>query len=325
MKVNLEILPIQKEALSFLMQVEALKEGWFYSQEDVDFYYACSQNAIYAVHVDNQLAGCVILHQSLSHLDNKPIYSAGFFLVLNAYRGKKIVGPYLWHHAITKHLDENSLVCFHAVPRAVAYYERLNFKKTPLINRYLTLKKEHLNAASLKAAVAQLESKVLKVLNRNALPEIDRYNNQLFSGDAGRGIREWVHQWIRRSDAVVVGCYYEGDLQGYGVATLCKKLSQKISYRISPLYADTNQAAQSILKGLILAVPEGSFSHIELNTLFTSETQFGNQLLDLGFIEGGKNFIVCNKPDLIRKEAPVLQHVFCSVPLEYPHEVITGI
>ena len=139
--MNLEISKIQKEELSTLMQEEAFKEGWSYSQADVDFYYACPQNSIYAVKVDNVLAGCVILHQSSSHLNNKPVFSAGFFLVLNEYRGKKIIGPYLWDRAITEHLDQNAVVCFHSVPRAVEYYERLNYKKTALVDLYLTLKK----------------------------------------------------------------------------------------------------------------------------------------------------------------------------------------
>src|SRR5262249_41051141 len=155
----------QKEELSLLMQEEAFKEGWSYSQADVDFYYACPQNSIYAAKVNNSLAGCVILHRSSSHLYKRPVFSAGFFLVLNEYRGKKVVGPYLWHHAITKHLEENAVVCFHAVPRAVGYYERLNFKRTSLVDLYLTLKKEHLNEENIKATSQLFDSNRLRMLN----------------------------------------------------------------------------------------------------------------------------------------------------------------
>ncbi len=79
------------------------------------------------------------------------------------------------------------------------------------------------------------------------------------------------------------------------------------------------------MKGLILAISKNSFSQIELNTLATSEAEFRQLLIDLGFIEHGKNFVVCNRPDLILKDAPILQYIFCSVPLEYPHEVIAGL
>jgi hypothetical protein len=61
--MNLEITLIPKDELSLLMQEEAFKEGWYYSQEDVDFYFSSSQNVIYAVKVNRNLAGCVSLHK----------------------------------------------------------------------------------------------------------------------------------------------------------------------------------------------------------------------------------------------------------------------
>jgi len=106
--------------------------------------------------------------------------------------------------------------------------------------------------------------------------------------------------------------------------TICKQLTEKISYRISPLFADTGEIAQAVLKGLIATISKNPFSHIELNTLATSETEFGHLLTEIGFIASGKNFVVCNRPNLIKKGAPILEHIFCSIPLEYPHEVIAG-
>ncbi len=91
------------------------------------------------------------------------------------------------------------------------------------------------------------------------------------------------------------------------------------------MYANTSKIAQFILKGLIFAISKNSFAQIELNTLATSELEFGSLLVELGFVESGKNFVVCNYPELAPKEAPILQHIFCSVPLEYPHEVIAGL
>ena len=323
--MKLEISAIQKEELSLLMQEEAFKEGWSYSQEDVDFYYLCPQNFIYAVKVNQNLAGCVILHKSSSNLHRKPVFSAGFFLVLNEYRGQKTVGPYLWHHAITQHISEDSVVCFHAVPRAVDFYERLNFKKTALVDLYLTLKKEQLNDESMEVISQLFDNETLKKYSKNTQVDIEKYNNKLFPGDSGRGVREFVQQWLKRPDAIVIAYYRENNLQGYGVVTICKQASEKISYRISPLYADTGEVAEAILKGLIKTISEKPFAHIELNTLATSETEFGHLLTEVGFSESGKNIVVCNKPDLISKELPILQHIFCSIPLEYPHEVVSGL
>jgi len=320
--MKLKVSQIQKEELSRLMQHEALKEGWVYSQDDVDFYYGCPQNSIYAVKVDNQLAGCVILYRSLGCVDKKPIFSAGLFLVLDDYRGQKTVGPYLWQQAITAQVGDESIVCFHAVPLAVEYYGRLNFRKTPLVNLFHAVKKEQLNEEAIKAAFPLLENGTLKVVSDH---DIHQYNNQLFSGDAGRGLREFMQQWIKRPDAIVIGYYLQNDLQGYGVATICNQAAGKITYRISPLYANTVKIAQCVLQGLLAIVSKNPFSQIQLNTLATAATEFGHQLKEIGFIESGKNFVVCNQPHIICKDAPILEHVFCSIPLEYPHEVIAGI
>lgn len=320
--MNLVTSRIQKDELSILMQEEAFKEGWSYSQEDVNFYYHCPQNCIYAVKVDGQLAGCVILHQSLGHIQGKPIFSAGLFLVLREYRGKKTVGPYLWEHGITAHIGDDSVACFHAVPRAVDYYDRLNFKRTPLVDRYMRLEREKLNSLTIVSANSLFANRTLRLINENRLDDIEEYNHRLFPDNAGLGLCEFVRLWNKRPDAIVIGYYHQDILQGYGVATVCKKLPKKTSYRIAPLYASTVEIAQSILKGLIQFISKYSFSHIELNTLATVETQFGAFLEEIGFIEGGMNFVLCNKPGLVTKEAPILKHVFCSIPLEYPHEVI---
>ncbi len=65
------------------------------------------------------------------------------------------------------------------------------------------------------------ENNSLKTLNKNTIVDIDKYNRQLFASEAGLGICEFVEQWIKRPDAIVVGYYHENNLQGYGVATIC--------------------------------------------------------------------------------------------------------
>ena len=320
--MNLTISQIQKDELSILMQEEAFKEGWSYSQQDVDFYYHCPQNCIYAVKVDGKLAGCVILYQSLSQFQDKPVFSAGFFLVLNEYRSKKIVGPYLWERAITSHIDDNAVVCFHSVPRAVNYYERLNFQKTGLIDRYMILEKSNLNQQALEAVTPLFAENRLRTIGEDQYGDIDEYNNQLFPGDAGLGLRNFVQQWIKRPDAVIIGYYYQNRLQGFGVITLCKQLPEKINYRISPIYAETTEIAQAIVTGLVKTIATSDFYHVELNTLAIPEGEFGSFLEEIGFTQGGMNFVVCNKPSLISTEASILKNIFCSIPLEYPHEVL---
>ena len=134
-------------------------------------------------------------------------------MVLDQYRGQKTVGPYLWHHAITTGIGEDSVVCFNAVPRAVEFYERLGFKKTSLVDLYFTLKKEHLNEGAMEIAPQLSDSGTLRVLGKSTQNDIDKYNNKLFLGTAGLGVREFVQQWLKRPDAMVIGYYYEDNLQ----------------------------------------------------------------------------------------------------------------
>lgn len=326
--MNLEVVPIKKNELSLLMLEEASKEGWSYSQDDVDFYYHCPQNYNFAIKVEGILAGGVILHRSLSRYQGRFLCSVGLFLVLNKYRGKKTVGPYLWHHAITKQLDSNSIVCFHAVPRTVDYYERLNFKKTPLVDLYQALTNESVNHSLLSSRRRIIDQGELKIIDKDKLNDIAHYTNQLFPNEIGLGLREFIGQWVSRPDALVVG-YYQNGLQGYGVVTICnqKQVSKKMSYRISPLYANSVEIAQSILKHLVITTIKNdpNFKHIELNTMATTETRFGCFLNTIGFVERGKNIVVCNHPTLINSALPSLDTIFCSIPLEYPPEAIVSI
>lgn len=321
--VNLEICPIQKEELGLLMQEEACKEGWSYSAEDVEFYFNCPQNQICVVKINHRLAGCVILHASSSLIRNKPLYSAGFFLVREQYRGQK-VGSFLWQKAITEKLPEHAFVCFHSVPRAVDYYAKQGFKQTPLTNRCLILESKKMDQLAVGSTQPLWTEGTLRILHGSAKEDINAYTNRQFVGTAGKGFREFIQQWIKRPDAIAIGYYSQDRLQGYGIATFCGYQSNQQSYRISPLYAMDTNIAQAILKGLVSILAENGFQHIELNTLVTIETSFAKLLYEMGFREAGKNFVVCNYPDWVTTTIPLLNQIFCSIPLEYPHEAIYG-
>ncbi|WP_157010285.1 hypothetical protein [Legionella fallonii] len=45
----------------------------------------------------------------------------------------------------------------------------------------------------------------------------------------------------------------------------------------------------------------------------------------LGFVEHGKNYVVCNQPHLIKEDATMLHRLFVSIPLEYPHEIVNSL
>lgn len=318
-----DVLPIQKSELMLLMLDEANKEGWSYSTEDVNFYFDCHMNRIYVVKVNGKLAGCVILHASSSIIDKKPLYSAGFFLVVDKYRGQKI-GSYLWQKAFTENLQADAMVCFHSVPRAISYYEKMGYNQTILTNYYYKLRVNNLKNLSNESIEKLFSSTTLRIIDSDTKSDLYKFNSNLFIGVGGLGICDFVSQWINRSDALIVGYYDQGNLQGYGVVTVCSHLSGQVSYRISPLYALNPGVAQALTKGLVYILAKKSFAHIELNTLSSYHDSFSRFLKSLGFIEAGKNYVVCNHPTRINHDIKLLNNIFCSIPLEYPHEAIAG-
>ena len=327
--MNLEISTIRKEELSWLMQEEANKEGWLYSEDDVNFYFNYSGNQISAIKVNGELAGCVLLHSSLGNMQGMPIRSAGFFLVIEKFRGQKIVGPYLWQNTITANTNKNMLVCFHSVPRAVGFYEQLGFLKTPLINIFYALDVSKVNHDQLKTIIPIIQEGSLRKIETTHLSDIETYNKKLFTDTSGAGFRDFIHHWLQRSDAIIFAYYEQGIVKGYGVLTVTQKIDQEdtitLCYRLSPLYADSVEIAGFILKALVSFALQEHAQRIELSSLADSGTEFTQLLAQIGFTACGKNYVVSNHSDMIDKNNSILNKVYSSLPLEYPHEVIGGL
>lgn len=327
--MNLEISPIRKEELSWLMQEEANKEGWLYSEDDVNFYFNYSGNQISAIKVNGELAGCVLLHSSLGNMQGLPIRSAGFFLVIEKFRGQKIVGPHLWQNTITASIDKNMLVCFHSVPRAIGFYEQLGFLKTPLINIFYALNVSKVNHDQLKTIIPIMQEGSLRTIEETHLSDIETYNKKLFTDTSGAGFRDFIHHWLQRPDTITFAYYEQGIVKGYGVLTVCKKMDDTgkitLCYRLSPLYADSVEIAGYILKALVSFSLQKHAQRIELSSLADADTEFAHLLAKIGFTASGKNYVVCNHSDMIDKNSSILNKVFSSLPLEYPHEVIGGL
>lgn len=324
--MDLTINKIKVDDFSALMLEEAYKEGWLYSPYDVDCYFNYPLNQIYAIRVDDELAGCVLLHESLSQVQEKPLRSAGFFLVKEKYRGQKIVGPQLWHNAITASISKDMLVCFHAVPRAVNFYERLGFLRTSLVNIFYSLQLKQVNNTQLTAIIPLIESGVLKKIT--SAKELDVYTKTLFNGASGAGFCDLIRHWLTRPDAIILAYYEKSIVKGYGVLTVCKQAKANtapLCYRLSPLYADTVEIADSLLQALVYYARKNKVKRIELNSLASTGSVFASKLADLGFIASGKNYVIANHSDLIDSKAAILDKIFASLPLEYPHEVAGGL
>lgn len=314
--MTLNITLITKDELSILLYEEAKKEGWFFSGYDIDFILNYAGNTLYAIKVNNHLAGCILWHTQQNTLSSLHVCSAGLFLVTNGYRGQKLVGPYLWEKTIAANTDNSMIICFNSVASAVGFYERLGFKKTGLVNIAWVANAHQINHKQLESAQPLLTQGIIKIITDDY--DVTDYNKALFTKN-GTGLCHFLQEWLKRPDAITLAYYEKGVVQGYGVATLCSEESQY--WRISPLYACTIDIAQALLQGLMLYILKNNGQRIELSSL--EGKSFALFLEQLGFMAIGKDYVVCNHAHLIDIKSPLLNHVFASIPLEYPHEIVS--
>lgn len=320
----LDVLPIKKEELTILLQDEAQKEGWLFSEYDIDFCLNYPGNKLFAIKINNELAGCILIHTNLNKYVERSIYSAGLFIILRQYRGQRIVGSHLWHHVITATINEDSVICFNAVAGAVRFYERLNYAQTPLVNTAYTAQIHHIELNQFEPMLPMISNGTLKEVKD--LQEVNIYNKTLFS-HRGDGFCNFILHWLKRDDAICMGYYENGKIQGYGVITICnkhyKEEGKHIFYRLAPLYANTVAIANSILIGLVYCARQNNAQQIELSSL--EDTPFSLFLENLGFIAASKDVVMCNSKyaHKVTKDNPILKYIFASIPLEYPHEIAT--
>lgn len=321
-----EVSLIRKNDLSKLMEIEAYKIGWVFSHYDVDFYFEYPANKIFSITVDGEVAGCIILHESFGTIRSKKIISVGFFMVIDKFRGKKTIGPYLWAE-ITKIIDSSNFICFNSVPRALSFYEKNGFSKTTLFSTTYILHTNKYNKKQSAMIFNLFETGALHQVNEKETDGIDIYNLNLFPGNSGAGFRHFINKWIKRPDAITVTFSEDGVIKGYGVITICKifNIEGQVSLysRISPLYADTPDIALSILQGLIYYGLSEKHERIMLCTLRGPSTAFSSDLVNLGFIENGTDYVVSNHAQAIRDDAEILKKIFSILPLEYPSEVVS--
>ncbi|KTD35693.1 GNAT family acetyltransferase [Legionella nautarum] len=314
--MDLEVLAITKEELSWLLLHEAEKEGWLFSEEDVDFCFHYPANELSAIKINGELAGCILLQRKLNFPDSPPIASVGLFLILEKYRGQKKLGPFLWNRAISEKTNDQMIICLNSVARAQNFYERLGLMKTSVRRVSYILQSQETNKEALNTVLASIDQGIIKKIDRPLA--IDLYNEKLFS--SAKVFCDFIHDWQQRPDALTLAFYEGKEIKGYGIATICKKVNKKLYYRFSPIYADSVEVAETILKGLIYFTLQAQGRQIELNLL--EGNPFISILENMGFVSADKDYIFCNHRQLIDFNAPMLNKIFSSLPLEYAHEVM---
>jgi hypothetical protein len=317
---------VTKIDFSKLMKIDAAKIGWLFSSFDIDFHFHYPANKIYAVKVADEIAGCIILHESAGRVEDKIVASIGFYIVIDKFRGQKIIGPKLWE-VVQENFNKDKFVCFNAAPQAFPFYQRNGFDKTIFISTKYILEVTEVEQQKYALALGCSHAYSINIKKIESVDCINVYNKKIFPNISGQGFRDFIHSWISRPDAVVVGYFDGNELKGYGVLTVCQdhQDGNQASYRTSPIYADTVDIAKVLVNHMISFACNLRTQYIELFTLGQPNSLFTSYLRSLGFVEGGINYVVSNSPEIIKPTSAFLNKIYSILPLEYPCEIVASI
>ncbi len=309
-------LKINQETLTALMLIEAKKEGWNYSKEDVDFYYHCSGNHIYAVENDGRIIGCIILHERSNLFQKMSIYSVGLFLVNREYRGLG-VGSYLFNVILTEYVPKDSLVFLNAVPLLTSFYARHGFFDTNIQNKHYSLRQGDYIHSSV-VDMAQVDYPHSVKLSDVTAENLKAFMNKIFSENTF--FIELLLEWVCREDAKLVIAHVSEMVVGYGVATICHRNAAfgTIQYRIAPLYADNEDIAEFLLRKLLVDIFTNNTQEVELNTPQEVNVRFVDGLKSFGFItsQESNTALMATQNCAVKK----VDEVYSLMSLEFPHE-----
>lgn len=320
--MQVKISHITKNELSELMLIDAKKEGWHYSKYDVDFYFKMSP--IYAIRIDNVVVGSLIFYTTSTTVREQEISSVGFFLVKSNYRSL-CLGTQLWSQIVEPKVKNNCLICLNSVPRLVDFYSKHGFSTNGVINKYFSLRKEDYFPGKIKAS--SLANVDIRRLSSDKLYFLEKFNQRIFSTNALH-INTFLTAWAKRPDAIIMACYHDSGILGYGILTISQanilKPGECLSCRISPLYAVNFEIATKLLERLLKSAFAKACDAVELNMPMNCHTAFTEHLRRIGFSEheNGETVVMQSKYDN-KNSLASLDNIFVLLPLEYPHESIT--
>lgn len=311
------ISPITKDELKVAMLQWAKEEGWNYTTTDVDTYFSLKASNIFALKVNNQFIGCVIV--TVYHFDEKNfnLGSVGLYLVRKDFRGNilndlhETPGSILWQQ-VNQLLQRCTISCLNSVslPKLLNYYERKGFAKSNHTNLHLC------SASFFSHPKLQDENNFNGLIYFNSSnEEITSYENKLFANTAGR--KEFLNRWLARPDAIIAA-YKDQDIEGYGVLTACGENEGKQILRLSPAYANSIDVASKIIFSLLYKAVKNNATQIELYV-----PNINGPILEIlqsyGFTGLEKDACPLMKTNG-NLDTNILMRTIALTPLEFPHE-----
>lgn len=208
----------------------ARREGWNPGLTDAEAFAAEDPEGFLGLKVDGELAATISL------VGYGPSFAfLGFYICRPAFRGKGL-GLALWTEALRR--KPAGCIGLDGVTAQQPGYRRSGF----------VLAHENIRHGAPKPGGSARGHHALADLSAADAAAIDRFEQQrrLFPAPRHRFLTEWL-----RHDALALR--RDGGIVGYGVVRQCHE-----GWKVGPLFADDVADAETILRGLLARVPDGT-------------------------------------------------------------------
>lgn len=230
----LQIRPLESRDLAFVTEL-ARREGFAPGLGDVAIYRQTDRQGVWLGWLGQEPVGCI------AGIRYNAAYGfIGLYLVAPEQRGRGY-GLELWRHAM-EHLADLPCIGLEAAPQRVDDYARWGFVPASPTVRWQCIRLEDLPAPQPSASSWQL-------LEGAAIPEPAV---QAFDAQREPSPRpHFLHQWLQHPAGTVLALLdADGLCHGFGRIRPCL-LQHGQGWRIGPLLAESPQAAERLLQGLL--------------------------------------------------------------------------
>ncbi|NOU51456.1 GNAT family N-acetyltransferase [Pseudoalteromonas sp. JBTF-M23] len=200
----------------------AAQEGWNPGLSDADCYYAADPSGFLMGYLDDEPIASISVVKY-----NNEFGFLGFYIVKPAYRGQGY-GWQLWQAGL-----EYLKGCNVGLDGVLAQQD--NYKKSGFKLAYSNIRYEGKGGAN-----SPTDTNIVPL---SALPfeQVCQYEADFFPVER----RCFLQQWITQSNSHALGILHQGKLAGYGVIRPCRT-----GFKIGPLFADSNELAESLFLAL---------------------------------------------------------------------------
>ncbi|MDD3246304.1 MAG: GNAT family N-acetyltransferase [Methanosarcina sp.] len=223
---ELEIRKMSRGEAEFAIRM-ANAEGWNPGIHDGELFYEADHEGFFIAEVEGKPIGCA---SAVAYDDSFGFF--GLYVVKPEFR-KKGIGMKLTEKCL-EYLEDRNIGLDGVVENEKKYQQVMKFRSS-----YSNLRFEGRGGGKVPDGLVKI-SKV-------PFEKLLAYDRKMFPAPRPGFLEKWVNQ----PDSSAFAALEKGDLKGYGVIRKCRT-----GYKIGPLFADDQAAAEKIFRALRASVPE---------------------------------------------------------------------